>query len=482
MVKHCEEYKSGFIDDKQDVYGELILLLLKNNKSDKAFDVVERAKSRSFLDLLGNRKIALAGDRDNKLLAEGEQLQSEISELQAEISALRTLGVKINAIQKQRLHELNGKIAAAKKNYEQHLVALREANPELAEMVSVDPWPLSKIQSILPNNVALVEYFEANNKLVVWVITTTQIDAVIIDADLESLGQQIWDFRDAISRQLSVETQANDLYKLLIAPIMGKLRDVHHLVIVPHGRLHYLPFAALSNRKGEMLIENYSISLSPSATVLAFCLQKGDQWLAVSPDERTVLAFGNPDLGDRAFDLPFAEREIRSIKREFQNVTSFLGSRATETRVREFSSNFSTILFSCHGEFDSDNPLFSSLLLAKDDENDGRLEAHEIFGLDLRAYLVALSACETGLGTIRAGDEVIGLTRSFIFAGASSLMSSLWKVDDLATAIMVKRFFRNLAQGYSRAEALRLAQLHVHDYFNPHPAFWAAFSISGDFR
>ena len=472
-----EEYKSGFIDDKLDVYGDLVLLLLKMGHPDQAFDVVERAKSRSFLDLLGNRDIAFAGEMSSKLMKEKEAIQSELAELQAEASALRSQPDELNAVQQQRIVELDRQIEKTKNRYAQHLVAIREADPELAEMVSVDPWPLSKLQSILPDSVALIEYYEANGKLVIWCIAKDDIFATIAKIDLKVLGQQIWDFRDAISRQLSVEAQANDLYQELIDPIIDKLKGICHLVIVPHGKLHYLPFTALYNRKGEGLIDNYSISLSPSATVLGFCLQKGERWLTVAPAERSVLALGNPDL-----DLLFAEREIRSIAREFDNIQSYVGKQATETRVRSESPNASTILFSCHGEFDSDNPLFSSLLFAKDDDNDGRLEAHEIFGLNLNAYLVAMSACETGLGAIRGGDEVIGLTRSFMFAGTSSLMSSLWKVDDLATAITVKRFFRYLAQGHSRAQALRLAQLHVREKVNSHPAFWAAFSISGDFR
>ena len=140
------------------------------------------------------------------------------------------------------------------------------------------------------------------------------------------------------------------------------------------------------------------------------------------------------------------------------------------------------ILFSCHGIFDAANPLLSALLLTPDNQNDGHLEAHEIFSLDLDAHLVAMSACETGLGAIRGGDEVVGLTRSFLYAGAVSLLSTLWKVDDLATAVLIKRFFRYLAEGKPRAEALRMAQKVVFDNIDPYPAYWGAFTITGDFR
>ena len=120
--------------------------------------------------------------------------------------------------------------------------------------------------------------------------------------------------------------------------------------------------------------------------------------------------------------------------------------------------------------------------MAPDSAHDGRLEAHEIFGRDFSSYLVAMSACETGLGKITGGDEVIGLSRSFIFAGATSLLASLWKVDDLATAVLVKRFFRYIAGGDSRALALQKAQLLVKDQLDAHPKYWAAFHLTGDFR
>ena len=144
--------------------------------------------------------------------------------------------------------------------------------------------------------------------------------------------------------------------------------------------------------------------------------------------------------------------------------------------------NSNLLVFSCHGEFDPLNPLFSALLLAPEQNDDGRLEAHEIFELNINAYLVAMSACETGLAKIGVGDEVVGLSRSFIYAGSASLLSSLWKVDDLATAVLVKRFFRNLKAGDSRATALQKAQVFVRDNVNVHPNYWSAFNITGDFR
>ena len=134
-----------------------------------------------------------------------------------------------------------------------------------------------------------------------------------------------------------------------------------------------------------------------------------------------------------------------------------------------------------HGEFDPVNPLASALKLASGPTTaNGDLTAEDVFGLQLDAELVTLSACQTGLGSIQAGDEVIGMNRAFLYAGTPSLLSTLWRVSDVSTAVLIKHFYRNYDDA-SRAEALRQAQLHVMSYY-PHPSYWAGFTLTGDYR
>jgi CHAT domain-containing protein len=196
-----------------------------------------------------------------------------------------------------------------------------------------------------------------------------------------------------------------------------------------------------------------------------------------------VLALGNPDVGNARFDLPFAEKEIRSMRQTFGEIESYERRQATPAALIAGANRANLLHLSCHGVYDERNPLFAALLLAPDSTNPtGRLEAHKIFGLKLNASLVMLSACETGLARVTGGDEVIGLARGFIFAGTPSLIASLWTVDDLATAITVKRFYRYLESGLSKAAALREAQRFVRDHHNRHPAYWASFGLTGDWR
>ncbi len=474
-----EEYASGFIDDKLDVYGALISVLVESGEAEEALQVVERGKSRSFLDMLGNRKLDFGPKGNAELLAKGDSLQMQLNEAETELLHLTITNREVIPTQKQELEMKVGKLREA---YTAYLVQVRETNPELSAMVSVDPWPIEKIQEMLPDSVAMLEYYAYGQNIFIWCITANGLQAARVEGDETQLTEEIFALRQALVRQLSIAELSQKLYTQLIKPVQDALKDVRHLIFVPQTKLHYLPFAVLQDEDGQFVGMRYSLSISPSATVLGFCLQKGETFLGQDRKLFGVLAFGNPDLRDSKLALPFAAKEIESINRYFPKVSSELDDRATETRFRQQTNYPPLILFSCHGVFDDANPLFSALLLSPDERNDGRLEAHEIFSLNLNAYLVAMSACETGLGTIRGGDEVIGLSRSFIYAGASSLMSSLWKVDDLATAVLIKRFFRNIAEGKSRAEALRQAQMVVYKEINPYPAYWAAFTITGDFR
>jgi CHAT domain-containing protein len=193
-----------------------------------------------------------------------------------------------------------------------------------------------------------------------------------------------------------------------------------------------------------------------------------------------VLAVGNPDLGDPFLDLPFAEQEVGAIRWSFPEVTVLTREKATESWVSRHIGEFGIIHIASHGEFDPINPLFSAVKLVRDREADGNLEAGEIFGLDIRADLVVLSACQTGLGKVTAGDDVVGLNRAFLYGGTHTIVSSLWRVSDVSTAVLAKQFYRE-HRSRNKADALRRAALHVKNRY-PHPGYWGAFVLTGDYR
>lgn len=477
------EHQAGFINDKQEVYADLIDLLIEMGRDEEAFAIAERARSRGFLDMLGNRQLALGARASQELYDALSTLEAQMRNVQEEIARLRSVEPeRARAAQKERLQQLNAELPRLRGSYESLLVRLKESDPRLADMVTVDPWPPSRLQALLPQGVAVVEYFVSRDRLFIWLVTSTTLKAWATSLGQEELYKQVDQLRQAINQLSTVTQRSARLWQALIAPVALSLQGASTLVIIPHGPLHYLPFACLVDPQGRYLIETFALATAPSGTVLGMCMEGGGRFLSTPRQEFRVLALGNPALPGQPRPLPMAAKEVESISRSFAKADKFLGTAATETLVKSAQSPYDLYLFSCHGEYDPANPLFSSLLLTPDKENDGRLEAREVFALRMESYLVAMSACETALSSIAGGDEIIGLTRSFVFAGASSLFASLWKVDDLATAVMVKRFVRYLAQGESRARALQRAQLLVMNEVNAHPAYWAAFQLIGDFR
>ena len=191
------------------------------------------------------------------------------------------------------------------------------------------------------------------------------------------------------------------------------------------------------------------------------------------------MAVGNPDLGNYNYDLPLAELEAKSIRWNYPNMDILTGKKATKEWLTQNISNYGIIHLASHGEFDEFNPLFSSLWLASEHPTNRRLTVKEIFGLEIKADLVTLSACQTGLGKLEAG-ELIGLNRAFIYAGTHALVSALWRVDDLSTSVLMKHFYRSYVT-MDKAKSLRQAQLIVKKEF-PHPSYWAGFSLIGDYQ
>ncbi len=479
-----EEYRSGFIDDKADLYEEAVLLLLQMKREAEAFMIAERAKSRSFADLLGNSGVAWQSSQgaDRALLERREQLLEQINFTQGKISALQTQPGEAERI-RFAVAAWNDTLAILQKAYADLLIEIKTTSPELADAVSVEPLPLAEVQKMLADSVALVEYFFAKDRLVSWVIDRAQARAVSLPLDRARLGESIVQFRRAIQKRASTEVFSRELYDVLIKPVAPLLLQTKQLLIVPHGALHYVPFPALQKADSTYLLDDYALAIAPSATVLGFCYRKGDALPAPSGEGYRVLALGNPDVGNPRLDLPFAEKEIKSLEQTFGEMQSFTRKQATYQALLAAKDNAELLHFSCHGVYDEKHPLFSALLLAPENElDDGRLAVHEIFNLKLNTRLVMLSACETGLARVTGGDEVVGLARGFIFAGTPSLIASLWTVDDLATAITVKRFYRYLKAGASKVEALRAAQRFVRDHHNRHPAYWASFGLTGDWR
>jgi CHAT domain-containing protein len=280
------------------------------------------------------------------------------------------------------------------------------------------------------------------------------------------------DFREALADFESDDYRrdARLLYDRLLAPLTGSLA-VHRLTVVPAGTLYYLPFAALLDQDNRFIIERFTIRILPSLSIIPL-LRQGQA------EGTRFLVYGNPDRGDEAMDLPGAEAEAKAVAQMSAGSTLRLRRDASAKKFREIADGYSYIHIASHGEFRSDAPLQSRLLLAPSSNDSGDLKVNDLYGLRLAARLVVLSACETALSHISPGDEMIGLQRGFLYAGAEGLVGSLWSIADESTTLMMIRMYQLTGEGMDADDALRQAQMESMKSY-PHPFFWAPFEYTG---
>jgi CHAT domain-containing protein len=328
------------------------------------------------------------------------------------------------------------------------------------------------------------------------------------------------------SRQPDIAEAAEDLYDLLIRPAEPRLARCQRILFIPDGPLHILPFAALMRSDQQTadryLVERWPLHTAMSATVFGELRRSRAAPGAIG--DGSVIVFGDPlyqrpagdrDSGaDRGSDGPIVRRlnleplpstraEAEAIQRVFPGQTQvFLGASATEQQAKAVGPGARIVHFACHGLIDSQMPLNSALALSltagkQQGADNGLLQAWEVMErMRLDADLVTLSACNTALGEELGGEGLIGLTRAFQYAGARSVVASLWSVGDESTAVLMGRFYGYLAERETHDQALRHAQLDLlrgtatrpgasgvsEPVDAAHPYFWAAFQLVGDWQ
>jgi CHAT domain-containing protein len=461
-----EQLRDGFLTDKLDAYRLLVKVLVDQGESEQAFTVAERSRSRNFIDLLGNQRLTLRGAVEQDLYDRQQALQARREEHEALLAQAETDAERTAYRQA---------LAALADEQTDLMLNIQLANPELASLVSVQPVDARQVRERLEPGVAVLAYYLLDDELLCWVLRDDRLALVRTPLSREALQEDIFAYRRLIQNLEPLADTSRDLYARLIEPLLPELAGVRTLGIIPHGPLHYLSFATLGDQEG-YLVESFPLFYLPSASVLGYTLERRQ-----AEPNRTVLAIGNPDLGAVSLELPFAEQEVGAIRWDFPEVTVLTGEKATESWVVRHLGEFGIIHLASHGEFDPVNPLFSALKLARGEETDGDLQAAEVFGLELNADLVVLSACQTGVGKVTGGDDVIGLNRAFFYAGTHAIVSSLWRVSDVSTAVLMKQFYRQLGRDRSKAASLRAAMLHVKTRY-PHPGYWGAFTLSGDYQ
>jgi CHAT domain-containing protein len=447
---NTESSKIGFVGDKQALYFNLVQALYHERQYERAFEYVERAKSRALVDLLASKKdFAVKGGNKNEIktalaMNDSAEAESIIQDVSIDKSKSRALQIKIR-------EELKGRA------------------PELASFITVTSQPISELQTSLPKDEALLEYYYRDKDMYVFVLTEGRLYVAKLDSG--RLMEDVLEFRKYLEEPGSTRfmDSSRRLYTRLFKPIESQVNR-KNLTIVSHGALHYLPFNALHDGK-DFLIDRYRIRVMPSASAMKYLLSRKAR------KRGDILIFGNPDLGDSRYDLAFAEKEALDVAKTKSKSKVFLRKEATVGAFAKHAGSFSYIHLATHGRFDPASPLKSALLLSPEAGSNGMLTADKLYSLELDADLVTLSACETGLSKIASGDDLVGLTRGFLYAGSNSIVASLWKVDDLATSQLMTRFYRELDKTNKR-EALQTAQLETRKTY-AHPYYWASFQLTG---
>lgn len=469
-----EEIKIAFLKNKLDVYESLVQVCLRKRSkraAEEAFSYMEQAKSRTLAELLSGPAAPAWPGADGPA---GERIKSLRGELNWYYHRLEIEQAGREDISVERVRKLR---AEASRGEDELLHAIREL-PRGSETHNVlknaGIMTVEQIRAALSAEETLLEYFQIGPRFVAAVMTREDLkivplaDASRVTVCLHMLQFQLSKFRlkSSYGRTFNaellatVEDRLQQLYRDLVEPLAPELKR-RHLVVVPHGVLHYLPFHALSDG-GECLIDRFTLSFAPSASIYAACQGK-----PATSNEGSLL------LGVHAKNTPWIEREIRSIGAIVPKPSVFLGRWATKDVLQSAGPASRLIHIATHGFFRRDNPMFSSIRLA-----DGYLTLYDLYQLSLPVDLLTLSGCGTGLNVVVAGDELLGLARGLLCAGAHSLLLSLWDVHDHTTAEFMLLFYTYLQGERDKSVALRSAMLELRKR-HPHPYYWAPFVLMG---
>lgn len=470
-----EDFRTAFFGDKQEPYHELVRLCLDSGRRVEAFQYLERSRSRTLVEMIS------AQDSGEHTVDGSSEIHDQIADLRSQLNWLYNQisqpSNRLTARSPIDLKELQER-ALAKENEITELylrvqseVAGEAAPHEVGSALSVD-----EVRKLIGPDTAFIEFGSIDNEIFAFVLNESDLEVFTClcpESEIEEMVERLYFQIDGLRNnpvavqshmyELTLRTRKllNRLYDTLIRPLERTLGN-RRLTISPYRSLTYIPFHALFDGF-EYVIENREVAYIPSATTLKSLSLKDKRSL------KNALLVGVHDES-----IPFVAAEIDQIAR---CIPAYIlsGDRATRSALELNSSGKDILHLACHGQFRAESPLFSSLKLA-----DGWMTVRDVSALNLDPDLVVLSACETGLSRIAPGDELLGLTRGFLSAGASSLMLSFWNVHDQTTSEIMTSFYREIAAGASPATALRLAQCEM-IRGNPHPFFWSPFFLIGRF-
>jgi CHAT domain-containing protein/tetratricopeptide (TPR) repeat protein len=494
-----DEVRSRFAALYAPYYHETIDLLMELRRPEQAFHVLERYRARAFLALLAERDLVFTADVPEALDRERRAVRAEHDRAFAALASATGPAVEEARRSLEAVRRRQGDVEAR----------VRAASPRLAALQHPEALDLSGARAALDAGTLLLAYALAEDRGYLFAVGPGPQDflAVRLDITLPKVRADVGRFRRLLQTESPVgpaplRALAAELGGALLGPAAELIGRAERLLILPDGPLHLIPFAVLADPAapggGRYLVEAKPVHTAASATVFAEVKK-----LRRPQRQARLFALGDPDYGsagsarsralrERGLDLlplPGPRREVQTIERLYPAGSRvLLGADATEEGARKAGREPSLLHFASHAVADAASPLDSALILSlpaewKPGQPNGLLQAWEILEqVRLDADLVALSACGTALGQEMSGEGVLGLTRAFQYAGARTVLASLWAVSDESTALLMGRFYDGLRQGQTKDAALRRAQVEMLRGARSHPALWAAFQLSGDWK
>ncbi len=467
----ADRLRSAFAASRVRVYEDLALDLLERSDAkslEDAFVTVERARSRVLLDTVLRSIDRSIGSADGSA-----ERRDEISRLRARLSSLHA-AIGRDAAGSGERRGVSPAVLDELRTTERELDRLitHEQSARGVASLFAQPLPAGEILARLSHDDAMIAYFIAGEELMAFVAQKGGIASVrcianasevspVIDKLLYQLRAGV---RSADKRSLrAVKALSRALHDMLIGPVVEQVpsvADAARLIVVPFGPLHALPFAALFDGE-RYLIERFEIQTAPSASIA--CAERTTDRAFDARPLVVAVADEQAPLIDREADLLASHGDVELLR----------GTDATIARVRASIRGRSMVHFACHGRFIGALPNASGLRLA-----DGWMPVRDIVELDLDAEVVFLAGCETGRNAIDAGDELAGISRAFLAAGARCLVAGLWSVRDQAALEVSTSFHRSISSGCRPSAALREAVLASLEKWE-HPSWWAPFVVTG---
>lgn len=438
----------------------LVDVLLKQGKKSEALEASTTMGAQRQIAGVDLPRVQASNPAVNRSLRDIEARRQQGDQLRAELQAAEAQQ------DKSRASTLRQQLASNKTEFYKAVNELRAQSPEFERLITVKPASFASIQARLPEDALLVQFAPYQKQLMLFVATRQDLKIYQSAVSDEELNALVVAVRRRLTGPQAESPELAELYQLLIAPLEKDLVGKKLIIVVPSGPLFYVPFAALRS-PGGYLVEKQAVVLATSADILNFA-----QGQPTGPNPG-LLALANPDRS-----LPGARQEVNQVAPLFPQHETYFEDDATRAHLSR-PGGASIVHLATHGVLNSENVNESYLLLAGPEK---KLTTVDIYGLPFeKVSLVTLSACQTNLGERKVGfgSDVATLAQAFSIAGSRSLLASLWKVDDQATAELMVEFYTHLKAGKSKAEALRLAQLKQ---LGKSPFYWAAFELIGDWQ